>query len=93
MDEAKTYRQYIEQSTFESVWGVLRVQMAIQKMSGNPILNYPEETKTLPPSNVLIVLITKINKMNQRSFYLQCISCLLSSRRLIRCKLSKSNSL
>ena len=26
MHEAKTYRQYIEQTPFESVWGVLRVQ-------------------------------------------------------------------
>lgn len=50
MHEAKTYRQYIEQTPFESVWGVLRVQYGETEDVRQSYIDLCEELKTLPPS-------------------------------------------
>ena len=75
MHEAKTYRQYIEQTPFESVWGVLRVQYGETEDVRQSYIDLCEELKTLPPSlNVnlfkLKAYITLKEKRNQRSFYI-----------------------
>ena len=75
MHEAKTYRQYIEQTPFESVWGVLRVQYGETEDVRQSYIDLCEELKTLPPSPKckpiqIKAYITLKEKRNQRSFYI-----------------------
>lgn len=72
MHEAKTYRQYIEQTPFESVWGVLRVQYGETEDVRQSYIDLCEELKTLPPSpkcKPIIIRKSKCSRVSKRKVH------------------------